>query len=169
MLVDELGKLARAGAEFGVLSSNTPHIVFDELNRLSPIPLISTVSTTCDAAQSLGLKKVGLIGSGFTMRARFYPEAFAKAGIAVVVPGSDEQRYIHDKYMNELVKGTFLPETRAGLLNIVERLRQEQEIQGLILGGTELPLILRDARDGGIPFLDTTRIHVKAVVKELLS
>jgi len=168
-LVDEIGKLARAGADFGVLSSNTPHIVFDELSRQSPIPLISIVRATCEAAKSLDLKKLGLFGSGFTMRARFFQDVFSRAGITVIVPDSTDQTYIHDKYMDELVKGIFLPETRAGLLKIVDRLQQKEGIQGLILGGTELPLILRDVPERGIPFLDTTQIHVKALVREMLS
>jgi len=168
-LVDEIGKLARAGADFGVLSSNTPHIVFDELSRQSPIPLISIVLATCEAAKSLGLNKLGLFGSGYTMRANFFQKVFSSAGITVIVPDSNEQSYIHDKYMDELVKGTFLPETREGLMKIVGRLQQEEGIQGLILGGTELPLILRDVHDRDIPFLDTTQIHVKAVVREMLS
>lgn len=169
VLVEEIGKLARAGAEFGVLSSNTPHIVFDELSRQSPIPLISIVRTTCDVARSLGLKKLGLFGSGFTMRAKFYQEVFSSAGMTVIVPEPAEQTYIHDQYMAELVKGIFLPETRAGLLKIADRMQEQQGIQGLILGGTELPLILRDVSDRGIPFLDTAQIHVKALVKEMLS
>ena len=168
-LVDEIGKLARAGADFAVLSSNTPHIVFDELSRQSPIPLISIVRATCEAAKSLDLKKLGLFGSGFTMRARFFQDVFSSAGITVMVPDPTEQRYIHDRYMGELVKGIFLPATREGLLKIVDRLQQQQGIEGLILGGTELPLILRDAPERGIPFLDTARIHVKALVQEMLS
>jgi aspartate racemase len=168
-LVDEIGKLARAGCDFGVLASNTPHIVFDELSRQSPIPLISIVRATCEAAKSLGMKKLGLFGSGFTMRARFYPEVFSSAGISVIVPDPNEQTYIHNKYMDELVKGVFLPETRAGLLKIVDRLQQQQAIQGLILGGTELPLILRDVPAQVIPFLDTAQIHARAIVKEMLS
>ena len=168
-LVDEIRKLAAAGADFGVLSANTPHLVFDELSLQSPIPLISIVRATCEAAKSLNLKKLGLFGSGFTMRASFYQETFSTAGITVIVPNPDEQAYIHRQYMDELVKGVFLPETRAGLLKIVDRLQEQQGIQGLILGGTELPLILRDAPDRGIPFLDTTQIHVKAAVREMLS
>lgn len=168
-LVDEIGKLARAGAAFGILASNTPHIVFDELNRQSAIPLISIVRATCEVAKSLDLKKLGLFGSGFTMRAKFFQEVFSSAGIAVIVPDPTEQTYIHDKYMGELIKGIFLPETRAGLLKIVDRLQQKEGIQGLILGGTELPLILRDVPDRGIPFLDTAQIHAKAVVREMLS
>jgi len=168
-LVDELQKLARAGADFGLLASNTPHIVFDALQRRSPIPVISIVEVTCEAAKSLCLKRLGLFGSRFTMQGRFFPEVFSRQGIRLVSPNEDERTYIHDRYMGELVKGIFLPETRAGLLKIVDRMKQQEGIEGLILGGTELPLILRDAPDCGIPFLDTAKIHVKAVVARLLS
>ena len=168
-IVAEIGKLARAEADFGVLSSNTPHLVFDDIQKQSPIPLISIVEATRKEAKSLGLKKVGLFGSGFTMRARFYPDVFAREGIAVVMPNPDEQNYIHRKYMDELVKGVFLPEVRAELIRIVEDLKQRESIDGLILGGTELPLILRDTDERGIPFLDTAQIHVKAAVSEMLS
>jgi len=168
-LVDEVCRLARAGAGLGLLASNTPHMVFDEVCRQSPIPLISIVRAACDAAQKMGLRKLGLLGARFTMKASFYQEVFSKAGITCVVPTTEEQAYIHEKYMGELVKGVIVAETRAGLLRIVARLEQQEGIQGLILGGTELPLILRDASDRAIPFLDTTQIHVKAVVQELLT
>jgi aspartate racemase len=169
VMVAEIEKLARAGAEFGLISSNTPHIVFDQIRERAAIPLISIVEATCEDARSQGLSKLGLFGSGFTMKARFYPDIFSRKGIAVVMPEPDEQAYIHEKYMGELVKGIFLPETRARLLEIVDRMKRQNGIQGLILGGTELPLILRNAPDCGIPFLDTARIHVNAAVQELLS
>ncbi len=165
--VDEIHKLARAGAECGLLSANTPHVVFDEISRQSPIPLVSIVEATCEAARALGLKRIGLFGTRFTMQGRFYPDVFSKASITLVVPQSNEQTYIHDKYMNELVKGIFLPETRERLLVIVDRLKEQERIEGLILGGTELPLILGDVTDRGIPFLDTTRIHVQAVAARM--
>lgn len=168
-LLDEVHRLARAGADFGLLASNTPHIVFDELQRQSPLPLLSIVQSACEAAKTMGLKKVGLFGTRFTMQGRFYPDVFSRQGITLVVPEKDDQEYIHSKYMGELINGIFLPETRAGLLAIVERLKAETDIQGLILGGTELPLILRDVTDTGIPFLDTTRIHVDAAVAQMLS
>jgi aspartate racemase len=169
MLVGEVQKLARAGAEFGLIASNTPHIVFDEISRRSDIPLLSIVEATCEAARAQGLEKLGLFGSGFTMRARFFAGKFSERGMAVIVPEPEEQTYIHERYMGELVKGVFRPETRAGLLNIVEQMKQRHRIDGLILGGTELPLILRDVTDCGIPFLDTARIHVNAAVREMLS
>jgi len=167
-LATEVEKVARAGADFGLLASNTPHIVFDELARRAPIPLVSIVEAACQEARNMGLKSVGLFGTRFTMQGRFYPEVFSREGIRVVAPGPDEQTYIHDKYLGELVNGTILPETRAGLLAIADRLKEREGIAGLILGGTELPLILRDA-ERGIPFLDTTRIHVEAVVERLLA
>jgi aspartate racemase len=168
-LVGEVQKLARAGADFGALASNTPHIVFEEIRRESPIPLISIVEATAETAQALGLKKVGLFGTRSTMQGRFYPEIFSKTGVTLAVPEPDEQAYIHDKYMRELVNGIILPATRERLLAIVDRLKERHGIQGLILGGTELPLILRDAASSGIPFLDTTKIHVKRIVAQLLS
>jgi aspartate racemase len=166
-VVAELQKLANAGADLGILTSNTPHIVFDEIARQSPLPLISIVQATCDAAAKAGLRKLGLFGSRYTMQGLFYRDVFSRKGIEVASPNPDERAYIHDRYMRELVNGVFRQETRDGLLQIVERMKQQDHIDGLILGGTELPLILRDVPDCGIPFLDTTRIHVNAVAEKL--
>lgn len=168
-LVAELGRLARAGADFGVLAANTPHVVFDALRAQSPIPLISIVEAACQAAEGLGLRRVGLLGTRFTMRGRFYPDVFRRAGITVIVPAPHEQAYVHDAYLNELVNGIIRPETRAGFLAIVDRLRAAEDIDGVILGGTELPLLLGEAEGPGIPFLDTTKLHVEQVVTRLLS
>ncbi len=168
-LVGEVRRLARAGADFGLLASNTPHLVFEDVRRQSPIPLISIVEATCAAAQALGLKKVGLFGTRFTMQARFYPEVFSRQGITLIVPSPEEQDYIHDRYMHELVPGVYRDDTREQLLVIVDRLKERDGIQGLILGGTELPLLLRKESHVGIPFLDTTKIHVERAVAHLLS
>lgn len=165
----EIRKLADAGADFALLASNTPHAVFDALLSQSPIPLISIVEATCQAAKKQGLKRLGLFGTRFTMQGRFYPDVFDKVGIALVLPTPEERAYIHDKYMNELVNGIFLPETREGLLKIVGRMRADEGMDGLILGGTELPLILQDNGDQGIPFLNTTRLHVESVVSQMVS
>jgi aspartate racemase len=164
----EVNKLASAGAEFGLITANTPHIVFDQIQQRSRIPLISIVEATCQEAQSLGLNKLLLLGTRFTMQGRFYPDVFSKAGIQLIVPSADQRDYIHEKYMGELLKGIILPETRAGLLEIVDRLKQQEPIQGVILAGTELPLILRGA-GGDLPFLDTTEIHVRAAISRMLS
>ena len=156
--------LARAGAEVGFLASNTPHLVFDEIARRSPIPLVSIVESARDRASALGLKRVGLFGTRFTMQANFYADAFAQADMEMIAPQPAEQEYIHEKYMGELVAGILLPETRAGLLAIARLMQTRHGIEALILGGTELPLILRGDNDIGIPFLDTAQIHVQAVI-----
>ncbi len=168
-LVNELQKLARAGVDFGVIAAGTPHIVFDEVRERSPIPLISIVEATCAAAAKLKLKKIALFGTRFTMQGRFYTDVFSKAGITLVMPEANEQEYIHDKYMNDLVNGIILPETRERLLGILDKMKERDGVEGLILGGTELSLILRDTEHNGIPILDTTRIHVERIVAELLS
>jgi aspartate racemase len=167
LLVEEVGKLARAGADFALLASNTPHIVFDQVQQRSPIPMLSIVEATCATTKALGATRVGLFGSGYTMRARFYPEIFARAGIAVVLPSPAEQAFIHEKYMGELLNNIFLPDTRDRLLAIVEAMKQRDGIEALILGGTELPLILRNSGSTGIPFLDTTQIHARAAAERL--
>jgi aspartate racemase len=168
-LLEAIGKLARAGADFGIISANTPHIVFDELAPKSPIPLISIVEATCVATKAHELKRLALFGTRYTMQADFYPKVFKREGIELHVPDPREQDYIHDKYFSELVPGTFLPETRAGLLAIVDRMKATSDIDGVILAGTELPLILRAPAHNGIPLLDTTKIHVEATVNEMLS
>jgi aspartate racemase len=160
--------LARAGADFGFIAANTPHLVFDEVQSRSAIPLLSIVRVTSDYAKELGLKKVGLFGTGFTMRASFYPEEFQRAGIAMVTPRESEQEFIHGKYLGELLNNRFLPETRAEILRIAQRMKAEDGIEALVLAGTELPLLLRESGTPGIKFLDTSVIHVEAIVKELL-
>lgn len=165
----EVEKLAHAGADFGALCANTPHIVFNEVVSRSPIPLISIVEETCNAAQALGLNRIGLFGTRFTMQASFYPKVFSLRNMQLVTPRTEEQTFLHEKYLGELVHGIFLPQTRDGLLAIAKRMKEQESIQGLILGGTELPLILSAPSYHGIPFLDTTRIHVDSIVKTLLA
>lgn len=168
-LLEGIGKLARAGADFGIISANTPHIVFDEVASKSPIPLISIVEATCAIAKAQNLKRLALLGTRYTMQANFYPKVFSREGIQLLVPEREDQEYIHDKYFSELVPGKFLPETRVGLLAIVDRMKAKSDIDGVILAGTEIPLILRDPDHNGIHFLDTTKIHVEAAVDEMLS
>jgi aspartate racemase len=168
-LVDEIERLARAGVDFAVIASNTPHIVFDEIRLRTSIPLISIVEAASDAAKARGLSRLGLFGTRFTMQGRFYAEVFARAGIEVITPAEEEQNYVHDKYIGELVNAIFRPETREGLITIAKRMVVRDGIDGLILGGTELPLILRNEGEAGVPFIDTTRIHVERIVDTLLA
>ena len=168
-LLEEIHRLARAGATHGLLSSNTPHIVFDEIEAASPIPLISIVDTACRAAAERKLKRVGLFGTRFTMQGGFYQKVFAREGIEVAIPESSDQKFIHDTYLNELVNGIVRPETRERYIAIARGMKSAQGIEALILGGTELPLLLRGAIDIGVILLDTAHLHVERAVAELLS
>lgn len=162
-----LRALERAGADFAFMAANTPHLVFNELQGRSKIPLLSIVRATTEHAKALAIRKAGLFGTGFTMRASFYPEGFQRAGITLVRPKPAEQEFIHRKYMDELLKNKFLPESRAEILRIALRMKEEDGIEALVLAGTELPLLLRGS-SLDLQFLDTTLIHVEAIVQELL-
>jgi aspartate racemase len=167
-LVSELKPLAAAGAAFGIISANTPHIVFDEVRERSPIPLISIIEATAAEARKLSLKNLALFGTRFTMQGSFYPRVFAREHISLKVPAPQEQEYVHDKYMNELVKGDIRDTTRAGLLRIADAMVERDRIEGVILGGTELSLIIHDLGERKIALLDTTKIHVNAAIEEML-
>jgi len=168
-LSEEIQRLARAGAQLALLASNTPHVVFDRLRERSPIPLISIVEVACSEARGLGLKRPGLIGTRFTMQGSFYPEEFSRHGISLLTPSATDQAFIHDKYMGELAKGVFLAETRDRIVEIAGRMRKELGMDGLILGGTELPLLLRAERLDGMALLDTAKIHVDDALARMVS
>lgn len=168
ILVDGFEKLRKAGVDFAALTANTAHIVFDEVQQRSSLPLISIVEACCERVQALGLKTVALFGTRYTMQAPFYPKVFSRTDVKLVLPNAQEQEFIHDKYFNELLKDRFLPETRTALLAIADEMKARDGIEGLILGGTELPLLLREEEHNGIHFLDTTRIHVDRLIEEML-
>lgn len=167
-LVKQFETLERAGVDFAALTANTPHIVFGDLKQRVKLPLISIVEATCERAQSLGFKSVALFGTRYTMQAPFYPSVFSRTDIKLVTPNDEEQSYIHEKYFGELLKDKFLPETRAHFLEIADAIKARESIEALILGGTEIPLLLRADEHNGIHFLDTTRIHVDRLIDELL-
>jgi aspartate racemase len=167
-LAEEVARLARAGAGLALLSANTPHLVFDAVQRHVSIPMLSIVTVTRAAAVAAGLRRLALFGARYTMEATFYPQIFKEAQIAIVPPNEAEKAYIHEKYMGELWHGIVLDETRARLIAIVQAMKERDGIDGLILGGTELSLILREPRAAGLPVLDTTQIHVEAAVEWML-
>jgi len=168
-LVEQFETLERAGVDFAALTANTPHIVFDEIKSRVNLPLISIVEAACERAQKLGLKSVGLFGTRYTMQAPFYPKVFSRTDIKLVTPNAEEQEYIHEKYFGELLKDTFLPETRARFLEIADEMKACDYVEAIILGGTEILLLLRTEEHNGIQLLDTTRIHVDRLIEEMLT
>jgi len=162
-LLNKISSIHRAGAEFAAIASNTPHIVFDEVKSKSPIPLLSIVESTCAKAQNMELKNVGLMGTKLTMEADFYKKPFISKGISVVVPSEEEQKFIHHKLFSEIELGILKESTREELLALAKRMVDENGIDSLILGCTELPLILTKSQFG-IPFLNTTAIHCESII-----
>jgi aspartate racemase len=167
MLADAVDLLYKAGADLAFIASNTPHVVFEQVRRVSPIPLVSIVEATRMEAEKLGLKKVGLLGTLFTMESSYYQAEFNNAGIAVVVPNEEEKQYIQQKLFSEIEHGVFLEETRKGLLKIVKMFITDKSIDGVVLGCTELPLILTKD-EYGIPFLNTTEIHAQRIFEKYM-
>jgi len=163
--------LYQAGADFGIIACNTAHRFFDDIRAKSPMPLLSIVEETCNEVDRQGLKKVGLLGSAITMSSNFYPDVFSKRNITIVVPKEDEQTYINNKLFSEVVKGIMLDDVRKGFLKIAQRMMAEESIEGLILGCTEMPLLINkaDGEELGIPFFDTSRIHVQSALRYCLS
>ena len=163
-----VNKLAAAGAEFAAISANTPHLLFNEIQSKSKIPLISIVDVTRDEVQKLKLKKVGLIGTKFTMNASFFKDAFQAIGIEIVVPNASEIETINEKLFQELELGIFKPETQLQLLGIIQQMIDRDSIDSMILGCTEFPLMFTKETYLGISFINTTRIHVSSIVKACL-
>lgn len=167
-LLEKINRIHWAGAEFAAIASNTPHIVFDELQAASPIPLLSIVEQTRKKAQVMGLRNIGLLGTKLTMESDFYKTPFLRYGMKIVVPKVEEQKLIHNRLFSEIELGVFKDSTRNEFLRIVERMVSQDKIDSLILGCTELPLILtRD--EFGIPFLNTTAIHCESIVEYCIS
>lgn len=162
-LLEKIFAIHRAGAQFAAIASNTPHIVFDEIKAKSPIPLVSIVESACNKAREMGLKNLGLMGTKLTMESAFYKKPFIAEGMSIVVPSEEEQRFIHHKLFSEIELGIFKDSTRAELLAIAKRMVDENQIDSLILGCTELPLILTGSQYG-IPFLNTAAIHCESLI-----
>ena len=166
-LLSSLARLAGAGVDFAAMTANTPHLVFDDLAARSPVPLLSIVEVCAQEARQRGLRRLALLGTRFTMEGAFYPTVCARYGIAVVVPNDTDRAWLHERYVGELLKGEFRDDTRRQVLSLVSRLRDEEHIDGIILGGTELPLLLSTPVIAEVPALDTTALHVAAIVKRL--
>lgn len=165
--VDSIKNLAAGGAEFAAMAANTAHIVFDEVNRQSPLPLISIVDETCKYAQAKNCKSVVIFGTSFTMSSGLYSNAFAKYGIDAFVPTEDEQKAIHNIIFPNLQEGIVLPEEKRTMLQIANRIISEKNADALILGCTELPLIIQED-DLDALILDTTQIHIDAILSYML-
>ena len=168
-LVSALRVLGNSGVDLALFASNTPHVLFDDIRRRSPVPLVSIVGAARDEALRRGFHRVGLLGTRFTMRATFYRDAFAAAGITLVAPEPADIELVHEKYMTELVPGVFRDDTRAAIIAVIHRMNSAHDLDGIVFGGTELPLLIPPDSFPELAILDTMRAHVDAAVELLLA
>ena len=160
--------LKQAGADFLVICTNTMHAVADLVAERTGLSLLHIVDVAGSAIKECGLHRVGVLGTIFVMKQDFYRGRLRKYfGIDVVVPPEDEQAIVHNIIYEELCLGKMRRASRQACLKIIERLTG-RGAEGIILGCTELPLLIHPA-DVSIPVFDTTRLHAEAAVKLALS
>jgi aspartate racemase len=138
------------------------HNVADKVQASINIPLIHIAEVTADAIAAQQLTKVALLGTKYTMLLDFYKNKLAKKNIAIIIPNEEDIEYINDTIYNEMSKGIFLPERKAKFIEIIQSL-QQQGAQAVVLGCTEIPILIRQ-EDVSIPVFDTTMIHAKAAI-----
>ena len=167
-LVDYLAQgvddLQAGGADFAALTGITPHVVFDQLQARVALPMVSIPAALCEYAKKQGLKRLALLGTAPTMAQHFVQDAFTDSGIEIITPRQAEQSYIGKKIEKELEKGLVKEETQKRFLQIVDRMVNEDEVDGIILGCTELPLAFNGLQLP-VETLDAMKIHIQKLVK----
>ena len=163
MLVNAIKSLENSGADFAAIASNTPHIVFEAVKKEVALPIISIVEETCKYAKAQGCKKVVVIGTRFTMSSGLYTKALEQYGITAVVPTVSLQQAIHNLFFPNLENGIVVLKDKQTMIEIVSRLVFEHCADAVVLGCTELPLMIKEG-DVGTLILDTTQIHINSIV-----
>jgi len=167
ILVSAARALEAAGAGLGLICANTLHRYYDAVTAAVDMPFIHIADATAEAARAAGVSRVGLLGTRMTMEEPFYRERLAGHGIEVLVPPPEERAELDRIIFEELVRGRFTEEARRRVAGIAERL-VERGAEGIVLGCTELPILLRGV-DLGVPVFDTTRLHALKAVEEAFS
>jgi len=168
ILAEASKALKRAGADFVVICTNTMHKVADIVAEKGGLPLVHIVDATGNAISERGLHRIGLLGTGFVMKEPFYQERLRKRfGIEVLVPGEDDMATIHRIIYDELCKGRVKSSSRRICANVISRL-VSRGAEGVVLGCTELPLLIRSS-DVDVPVFDTTWLHAEAAVNLALA
>ncbi|QNT78645.1 aspartate/glutamate racemase family protein [Entomobacter blattae] len=162
-LMEGINNLIAGGAEVIALTGVTPHIVFEQLQLATAVPLISIVESTSIEAERRNYSKIGLLGTKFTVKSEFFKTSFLNKNIQVLVPNENEQCFVGEKISNELEQGVVLEKTQEEFLHIIQRMHEEEEIQAIVLGCTELPLLFRNIRLP-IPVLDALDLHIQLLI-----
>jgi aspartate racemase len=162
-------RLAGAGAGVAMVASVMMHMAYDRVAAAAPIPMLSILEALANAATNQRLHRLGVLGARPTVEGAFFARPFEVAGIALVRPEEADRAWVHEIYFAELVRGQFRDAVRDRLVGIIRAMRERDGIDGVILAGTELPLILRDPEYAGVPALDAIGIHVEAAIDWLLA
>jgi aspartate racemase len=160
-------RLEAAGADFIIIATNTMHLVLDQVQASVHIPVLSLLDVVAEAILAKGIKTAGLLGTKFTMEKNLYQDVLARKGITVLVPDPDDREYVNRVIYDELVAGKIRAESRAGYVEIINKLAA-RGAQGVILGCTEIPLLVQEA-DVGLPLFDTTLLHAEAALNYAVS
>ncbi|WP_413380862.1 aspartate/glutamate racemase family protein [Alkalihalobacillus sp. 1P02AB] len=155
--------LEKAGADLVIICTNTMHLMAEEVQAAISVPLIHIVDVIANSIKEQGLSSIGLLGTRFTMEKDFYKERLAKHGIKTIIPTDEDRTTVHNVIYQELCQGRICPKSKASYQAIIERLA-EQGAQGVILGCTEIPLLL-SADDSEIPLFDSTKLHAEYTIQ----
>ena len=155
------------GAACLLIGANTTHKIADDVKAAVRIPVIHIAEAVAKDVLKMGLKKVGLLGTRYTMQLSFYTDQLAKNGIETIIPEQEDVDFINATIYNEFSRNIFSPETKAGYLKVISKLK-EKGAEAIILGCTEIPLLLKQS-DCDIPLFDTAKIHSGAAVDYVLS
>jgi aspartate racemase len=162
-LVDSAKNLKFSGADFVIICTNTMHKLADDVQDRSGIPVLHIADATGEKIREKGLKKVALMGTKYTMEADFYRKRLVEIyGLDVIIPPEEERNIIHSIIFDELCQGIINPSSKEKLQHIIKSLIS-QGAEGIILGCTEIPLIIKQD-DIDVPVFDTTRIHAEAAI-----
>jgi aspartate racemase len=163
MMVRSAQRLEKAGADFVLIGANTMHFAADTVREALSVPLVSIMDATIEAIHKKSLIKVGLLGTKITMEEDFFKQKLIDSGIDVIVPEKEDREFIHRTIFSELFTATIIPETKKRYLTIMDGLARDGA-QGIILGCTEIPILIRQ-EDTALPVFDTTEIHALAAVE----
>lgn len=166
-LVSNLNKLISANADLLAIASNTPHVVIDQILEKIDTPILNIVEETKKFAENKNLKKLLLTGTYFTMKSTFYQEELVKAGIECLVPDEAEMKTIQDIIFQNLVNGIVNENDKRKFLDICNRIIGAEKVDGVILGCTELPLLVQ-SKDLSLEILDTSDIHINSIVNAIV-
>ena len=163
LMISSAKKLASAGADFAICPDNTVHRSFEKASNQSPIPLISITETVAKQCQLKGYKKVGVLGTKYTMRGPVYRDVLSKLKIEMIVPDENDQENINSIIFNELVLGKITESSSKIMIEVIQKLK-DSGCDAVILGCTEIPLVV-NSKNSPLPVIDSTRLLARKALK----